>query len=125
MFKLLSAATLLLLSSYGLIANAQQPEQTDSYTTQACPASFYSVPLQADAKFCQIFAESMPASISYFAPSTQQQARAFFIAQLGEADSEQSLHGRIVLQYAGGQTVLVISEDGQGTQIDMLIKSSR
>lgn len=92
--------------------------------TQNCPDDFYGLPLYPNAKFCQLFAEKIPASMSYFAMSNQQTAKEFYIDQFGQAESEQMLKGRIVLQYAQGQKVLIISKDGQGSQIDILIKSA-
>jgi len=89
-----------------------------------CPADFYTLPLYPNAKFCQLFAEELPASMSYFAISDQESAKAFYLEQLGQADDEKMLKGRIVLQYGNGQKVVVISKDGQGSQIDILIKSA-
>jgi hypothetical protein len=65
----------------------------------------------------------LPASMSYFASSNQQTTKEFYVEQLGQAEDEKMLHGRIVLQYSNGQKVVVISKDGQGSQIDILIKS--
>lgn len=96
------------------------PETRDS----SCPADFYTLPLYPNAKFCQLFAKELPASMSYFAISDQQTAKNFYLDQLGQAEDEKMLKGRIVLQYANGQKVLVISKDGQGSQIDILIKSA-
>ena len=89
-----------------------------------CPADFYTLPLYPNAKFCQLFAPGLPASMSYFAISDQQSAKDFYINQLGQAEEEKMLNGRIVLQYSNGQKVVVISKDGQGSQIDILIKSA-
>ncbi|MFT6991559.1 MAG: hypothetical protein ACJASL_003546 [Paraglaciecola sp.] len=89
-----------------------------------CPADFYTLPLYPNAKFCQLFAEQLPASMSYFAISSQQNTKDFYLEQLGQAEDETMLKGRIVLQYANGQKVVVISKDGQGSQIDILIKSA-
>jgi len=90
----------------------------------SCPADFFSLPLYPNAKFCQLFAQEPPASMSYFAISDQQSAKEFYINQLGQAEQEKMLNGRIVLQYSNGQKVLVISKDGKGSQIDILIKSA-
>lgn len=90
-----------------------------------CPEDFYTLPLYPNAKFCQLFSEQLPASMSYFAMSSQQTAKAFYLEKLGQAEDEKMLKGRIVLQYSNGQKVIVISKDGQGSQIDILIKSVR
>ena len=99
---------------------ASEPE-TRSAT---CPDDFFTLPLYPNAKFCQLFADEQPASMSYFAVSDQQTTKAFYLEQLGQAEDEKILKGRIVLQYANGQKVVVISKDGQGSQIDILIKSA-
>jgi hypothetical protein len=102
---------------------AQDLKIENYVNVQSCPENFYTLPLYPNAKFCQLFAEELPASMSYFASSNQQTTKAFYVEQLGQAEDEKMLHGRIVLQYFNGQKVVVISKDGQGSQIDILIKS--
>tara|TARA_R110000868_G_scaffold150167_6_gene373156 strand:- start:2660 stop:3178 length:519 start_codon:yes stop_codon:yes gene_type:complete len=104
---------------------ADQVSEPMSLTpSPTCPADFYTLPLYPNAKFCQLFAEELPASMSYFAISDQQTAKQFYLDKLGQAQDEKMLKGRIVLQYSNGQKVVVISKDGQGSQIDILIKSA-
>lgn len=104
----------------------QEPDPVRIPETRSltCPADFYTLPLYPNAKFCQLFEQGLPASMSYFAISDQQSAKNFYINQLGQAEDEKMLNGRIVLQYSNGQKVVVISKDGQGSQIDILIKSA-
>jgi hypothetical protein len=116
-------SVLLAISSNGLL-QAEELQTEANVITQGCPKDFYSLPLYPNAKFCQLFAEELPASMSYFAISDQQTAKAFYLEQLGQAEDEKMLKGRIVLQYDNGQKVVVISKDGQGSQIDILIKSA-
>jgi hypothetical protein len=106
------------------LSQAQEQQPETNISTQNCPEVFYTLPLYPNAKFCQLFAEELPASMSYFAVSDQQTAKAFYIDKLGQAEDEKILKGRIVLQYSNGQKVVVISKDGQGSQIDILIKSA-
>ena len=120
---ILKVSILLSLSSSGL-SQAQEQQPETNISTQNCPEDFYTLPLYPNAKFCQLFAEELPASMSYFAVSDQQTAKAFYIEKLGQAEDEKMLKGRIVLQYSNGQKVVVISKDGQGSQIDILIKSA-
>jgi len=101
-----------------------QPMSVSETRSATCPADFYTLPLYPNAKFCQLFAEELPASMSYFAISDQQTAKAFYLEKLGQAEDEKMLKGRIVLQYSNGQKVVVISKDGQGSQIDILVKSA-
>jgi len=116
-------SVLLAITSSGLL-QAEELETETNVSVQSCPEDFYTLPLYPNAKFCQLFAEELPASMSYFAISDQQTAKAFYLEKLGQAEDEKMLKGRIVLQYAKGQKVLVISKDGQGSQIDILIKSA-
>ncbi|MFT2091819.1 hypothetical protein [Paraglaciecola sp. 2405UD69-4] len=92
--------------------------------SQLCPTDFYTLPLYPNPKFCQQFATTLPASLSYFAASAPKATRDFYLTELGEAEDEKILKGRIVLQYADGQKVVVISKDGAGSQIDILVKST-
>jgi len=120
---ILKVSALLAMTSNGLLY-AETLQTETSVDVQGCPENFYALPLYPNAKFCQLFAEQLPASLSYFAISDQQTAKAFYLEQLGQAEDEQMLKGRIVLQYDNGQKVVVISKDGQGSQIDILIKSA-
>ncbi|MGS2721390.1 hypothetical protein [Paraglaciecola aestuariivivens] len=122
MFKLILTAALFISWLSPSLAQANEP--TISQSVELCPESFYNIPLYPEAKFCQLFADTLPASMSYFVGGDQQQARDYFIQQLGQADSVETYHGRIVMQYNQGQQVLIISKDGHGSQIDMLIKSA-
>jgi hypothetical protein len=114
---------LLAMTSSGLL-QAEEAQIKADVSVQSCPKDFYKLPLYPSAKYCQLFAEELPASMSYFAISSQQNTKAFYFEQLGQAEDETMLKGRIVLQYANGQKVVVISKDGQGSQIDILIKSA-
>ena len=124
MLKLIfKMSVILAIVSNGLL-QAQELQNETNVSVQNCPADFYTLPLYPNAKFCQLFAEELPASMSYFAISDQQTTKAFYIEKLGQAEDEEMLKGRIVLQYSNGQKVVVISKDGQGSQIDILIKSA-
>lgn len=115
-------AVLLTITSSGLLQAEEL--KTETVSSQTCPEEFFTLPLFPNAKFCQLFAKQLPASLSYFALGDQQTAKAFYLDQLGQAEDEKMLKGRIVLQYSSGQKVVVISKDGQGSQIDILIKSA-
>ncbi|MFT5839845.1 MAG: hypothetical protein ACI9UT_002356 [Flavobacteriales bacterium] len=115
-------SVLLVFISNGLLQAQEKIESQAS--TKGCPQDFYTLPLYPNAKFCQLFAGELPASISYFVISNQQTAKAFYLKQLGQAEDEKMLKGRIILQYDNAQKVVVISKDGQGSQIDILIKST-
>lgn len=114
----LSATALIVFSTSALA------EQTDaeSMNTQICPTNFHDLPLFPDAKMCQIFGQSLPATMTYHATTDQQTTQDFYTEALGEADSISMLKGRIQLEYDGANKIIMISQDGAGTQIDVLVK---
>ena len=117
---LFSMATLAFTSQ----ASDETVESAGSFAGETCPQDFYSLPLFPQASMCQVFAEALPASMTYHARAGQEATRDFYQSQLGDADNEQTAKGRIVLQYQGGEQIIIISEDGQGTQVDILIKAA-
>jgi hypothetical protein len=104
------------------IENASEPSLT--MPNEPCPAAFFQLPLHPQARLCQVFADQLPASLTYHADTDQQSAIAFYQQQLGQAESESNLKGRIVLQYKSTAQTIIISEDGSGSQIDILVKAS-
>ncbi len=124
MLKLIFIVSMLLATTSKGSLQAEELQTENKVSVQTCPEDFYTIPLYPNAKFCQLFAEELPASMTYFAISDQQTAKAFYLEKLGQAEDEKMLKGRIVLQYSNGQKVVVISKDGQGSQIDILIKST-
>jgi hypothetical protein len=123
LLKFIAKGPLLFAMLFSAWLQAQDLKIANHVNVQSCPENFYTLPLYTNAKFCQLFAKELPASMSYFASSNQQTIKAFYVEQLGHAEDEKTLHGRIVLQYSNGQQVVVISKDGQGSQIDILVKS--
>ncbi|MDN4501747.1 hypothetical protein QX776_05010 [Alteromonadaceae bacterium BrNp21-10] len=95
---------------------------TTAQADMGCPATLHQAPVMPDAKFCQLFNEELPASLTYHAPSDIPQAADYYLQQLGDPDSDVTVKGRRVLQFSAGQKIIVLSEDGNGTQVDMLIK---
>lgn len=88
----------------------------------ACPTDFYQLPLVPNATYCQIFDQDLPASMSYFAALPQAEVKAFYLESLGQPDKDDTEHGRIVLLFKQGQHTVIISADGSGSQVDMLVK---
>ncbi|MCF2949501.1 hypothetical protein L0668_15380 [Paraglaciecola aquimarina] len=92
--------------------------------SEKCPESFYALPVLPQAKFCQQFSADLPASMSYHVNNDQQTAAQFYLEKMGQAQSQETLKGRIVLQYKNGNKIVIISADGNGSQIDILVKSN-
>ncbi|WP_158972196.1 hypothetical protein [Paraglaciecola sp. L3A3] len=123
MFKLIIKVCVIWLLSNNAYADTTEAETKNKQSIQICPETFYSLPLLDSAKFCQQFSTTPPASMSYFAADDQQTTKTFYLKNFGPAEKEQILKGRIVLQYEDGNKIVIISTDGQGSQIDILIKS--
>ncbi|MBT1062015.1 hypothetical protein KJY73_00460 [Bowmanella sp. Y26] len=86
-----------------------------------CPEQFHQLPLVEKAGSCHIFDDKLPATLSYFSALTPAQTLAFYQDQLSDALQSQS-KDRQVLEDKQGRWVVVISADGKGSQIDMLVK---
>lgn len=108
-------------------ATAQaQPEPTGQAqrtpATQACPEQFHQIPLYPEAKLCQPFADSLPASLIYHAKAKQHQVLNFYQQKQGTPGGIKKQKNRVVLQYNQGKQVIILSDDGNGTQVDILIQ---
>jgi hypothetical protein len=91
-------------------------------TPMSCPAQFHALPLAPMASFCQIFDEALPASMSYFANLKQEVVKDFYIETLGTPNQDVIEKGRHLLSYQDRQLTIIISPDGAGSQIDILLK---
>jgi hypothetical protein len=106
------------------IETPAEPVYAVTQHSQSCPEDFYSLPLMSEPQFCQQFSTDLPASMSYHAKSDQYSVKDFYLERMGQAENENTLKGRIVLQYNNGQKIVIISPDGKGSQIDILVKSA-
>ncbi|WP_188693844.1 hypothetical protein [Bowmanella pacifica] len=86
-----------------------------------CPEQFHQLPLAENASYCHLFDDTLPATLSYFSALTPAQTLAFYQNRLSDASTSQS-KDRQVLEDKQGRWVVVISADGQGSQVDMLVK---
>ena len=103
-------------------ADGEATVMTEHLAMQSCPDDFFQLPLYPQARMCQIFAEELPASLIYHSNADQETTKAYYLESLGQAESEYTLQGRIVLQYKNGDHIIIISKDGDGTQVDILVK---
>ncbi|WP_088330500.1 hypothetical protein [Lacimicrobium sp. SS2-24] len=88
-----------------------------------CPERFHAIPLTTDAKFCQQFDDKLPASLSFFSAGTPELTLDYYLSQMTAAQHSNS-KGRQVLQSQQGHWVIVISQDGEGSQVDILVKAN-
>ena len=104
------------------VANDDASLVTKHQAMQSCPDDFFQLPLYPLARMCQIFAEELPASLVYHSNADQEMTKAYYLRTLGQAESENTLKGRTVLQYKNGDHIIIISQDGDGSQVDILVK---
>ncbi|WP_034474714.1 hypothetical protein [Aestuariibacter salexigens] len=108
-----SLTALCLLASYA--ASAQME-------TQTCPSAFHDLPLHQSARLCQTFDDTVPASLVYHADVLPSEAADFYSQQNNFTFTSASVKGRTVLTTDNQDKIVVISADGDGAQIDILIK---
>ncbi len=88
----------------------------------ACPTTFHQLPLYPNAKLCQMFDDSFPATITYHANTDIDGAANFYLEELGQTDKDTLMKGRRVLHFNNNNPIVIISKDGPGSQVDVLMK---
>lgn len=89
-----------------------------------CPSNFYDVKLPTNGKLCQVFATDLPASMIFFVPQLPEEVIAFYEQDTATFSTTRQVKDRVLLQSEDKNTTLIISTDGSGTQVDVLVKSS-
>lgn len=117
----LSLASISMLAS----ANSAEPNSINDIDTQNCPNVFYQVDLPEDGKLCQVFAADFPASMIFFVPQAPADVLAYYQAKEKLFSVTKQIKDRVMLQSADKNTTLIISSDGNGTQVDVLVKSEQ
>ncbi len=107
-------------SALGISKIALQSE----FNSQACPDAFYNVKLPNNGKLCQIFAADLPASMIFFVPQAPNEVITFYQQDSAQFSAIKQVKDRFILQSPDKNTTLIISTDRQGTQVDILVKSS-
>jgi hypothetical protein len=112
---------------------------SSNINTQDCPHSFYSITLPQNGKLCQVFAADLPASMVFYVPQSPSEVVQYFKQQHTSPESSHALpsaaaskvsfstskqvKSRYLLLSDDKNTTIVISSDGEGTQVDVLVKS--
>ncbi|MFT6898883.1 MAG: hypothetical protein ACJA13_003310 [Paraglaciecola sp.] len=89
-----------------------------------CPELFYQLTLSGDARLCQIFADQLPASLSYHSDHSPAQTEAFYLAQITNPVKVNKVKDRTLIEYENRNKIIVISKDGSGSQIDILVTAN-
>lgn len=92
--------------------------------THTCPKQFYQVQLPSDGKLCQVFAAELPASMIFFVPKSPSEVIRFYSQDPEAFAITKQVKDRYMLQTSDKNTTLIISSDGKGTQVDILVKTS-
>lgn len=91
---------------------------------QECPDDFHDIPMYPSARLCHVFDDKLPASISFHADADIEMTTSYYVQNLGSTSNRYMSRGRQILQFNNGQQVIIVSEDGAGSQVDILIKST-
>ncbi|WP_166423395.1 hypothetical protein [Paraglaciecola sp. 20A4] len=111
--------TTVLFSSETLITNDTQ--NTEEMHADTCPTVFYQLQLSLDASACHVFAGTLPASITYHSNQSPKAVDLFLRQQIDTPFTQTFDHNRILLHLEGNRKIIVISPDGPGSQVDILI----
>ena len=89
--------------------------------TQSCPTFFFDVSLMTDARQCQQFDDSLPASLVYFTKRSPEQVITFYQNTYPRWVVTPPVNHRTMLTAADDSVRIVVSPDSLGTQVDVLI----
>lgn len=87
-----------------------------------CPTAFHNIELHDEAKLCQIFDDGGPATLTYHVQQAPTVAILFY-SQNNGMTVHSTVSERTLLLSADGKQRVVVSPDGQGSQIDILVIS--
>jgi hypothetical protein len=87
-----------------------------------CPTLFYEIPIVPSARFCQQFLGVDSSSLSYHSGLGLEDTHAHYREVLGSPDTQKKAQGRLVLVYQQEQKTVIISNDGEGSQVDILVQ---
>jgi hypothetical protein len=91
--------------------------------TQPCPEHFHEIKIPSNGKFCQVFAAKLPASMIFFVPQPPVEIVEFYKQHSNTFSTTRQVKDRFLMQSSDKNTTLIISNDGQGTQVDILVKT--
>lgn len=97
--------------------------KTATASGSACPSTFYNVQLTSDASVCHVFADELPASLTYHSKQASNELAYFFRQQIDGPVNQSVSQNRVLMRQANDQTIIVISRDGTGSQVDILVNS--
>lgn len=87
-----------------------------------CPKQFHDVNIPENGKYCQSFAAELPASLVFFVAMQPSETVQFFIDKNQNFDVKKEVKNRIMLSNSDNSKTLIVSPDGVGSQVDILVK---
>lgn len=87
-----------------------------------CPKQFHDVKIPENGKYCQSFAAELPASLVFFVAMQPSETVQFFIDKNQNFDVKKEVKNRIMLSNSDNSKTLIVSPDGVGSQVDILVK---
>lgn len=117
-FRFCILATAALLAATTLVA---KPSHAAPVITK-CPEQFHTVALPADARQCQQFDAGMPASMVYFVAKPATDIIQYYAESFPQLKVNAPVNERTLL--SAGEMRIVVSPDGNGSQVDILITPS-
>ncbi len=102
-------------ASFAADVASSQPQIT------ACPGHFFSVSLPANAKQCQLFDAETPASMVFFSPDKKESMIEHFQSALPSLKVSSTFNDYTLLMGEQDTVRIIVSSDGNGSQIDVLI----
>lgn len=88
-----------------------------------CPETFNQVDIPVNGKLCQIFAADYPASMILFIPQSPEEVVEYYLSSSVQFAEPKTVKQRTMIKSADNNTTLIISKDGGGTQVDILVKA--
>lgn len=116
----LLAAAPALLASTAAFASAE-PGVTEGPDVSACPESFHTFPLPANAKQCQRFDADLPATMVFHAAVPDQKLIDQYQSAYPGLQKISTIQGRTLLTADNNNIRVVISPDKHGSQVDIMM----
>lgn len=112
------------LIAFPLFAQVNISANSEVQPESLCPGSFYQLNISEDARLCHLFADQLPASLSYHSDHLPEETAIFYRAQMNDSSTLSKVNDRILIESKNRSKIIVISKDGQGSQIDILVTSN-
>ncbi len=120
--KLILVTSLMVMASSLMATDSMATTPPESQPEiSSCPAAFFAVKVHEDAKQCQPFDTDMPASMVYFIADTPDAIVAYYLALMPDLSLKGEHNQRVLLVNDAQNVRVVVSPDGEGAQVDILV----